>query len=74
MGRILVKKFITDEYKTVVQAVLDQVFLGEETGNFEFPHMMEVGVHLDALLNTMIRCNEQGNISRVVSIGKDING
>jgi PAS domain-containing protein len=71
---ILVKEFITNEYKTVVQAVLDQAFQGEETGNFEFPHMMEVGVHLDSLLNAMIRCNERGNISGVVSIGQDITG
>jgi PAS domain S-box-containing protein len=74
LWKILDKEFITHEYNTVVQAVLDQAFQGEETGNFEFPLMIEVGVHLDALLNTMTRCDEQGNISGVVSIGQDITG
>jgi hypothetical protein len=68
MWKILVKEFITNKYKTVVQAVLDQAFQGEETSNFEFPLMIEVGVHLDALLNAMTRCNEQVNISGVVSV------
>ena len=31
----LVKEFITDEFKTAVQAVLDQALHGEETANFE---------------------------------------
>lgn len=29
------KEFITDEFKTAVQAVLDQALHGEETANFE---------------------------------------
>ena len=33
----LVKEFITDEFKTAVQSVLDQALQGEETANFEFP-------------------------------------
>ena len=74
MWKILVKEFITNKYKTVVQAVLDQAFQGEETGNFEFPLMIEVGVHLNALPNAMTHCNVQGNISGAVSIGQDIIG
>jgi hypothetical protein len=70
--KILVEEFITNEYKKVVQAMLDQAFQGEETGNFEFPLMIEVVVHLKALLNAMTRCDEQGNISGVVGIGQDI--
>lgn len=31
MGKNLVKEFITDEFKTAVQAVLDQALRGEET-------------------------------------------
>jgi hypothetical protein len=54
--------------------MLDQAFQGEETGNFEFSLMIEVGVHLDAMLNAMTRCNEQGNISGVVIVGQDITG
>jgi hypothetical protein len=30
----LVQEFITDEFKTAVQAVLDQALRGEETANF----------------------------------------
>ena len=41
MGKILVKEFITDEFKTAVQAVLDQALNGEDTGAFfvlSFPY------------------------------------
>ena len=37
MGQHLVEEFITQDYKTAVQAVLDQALRGEETANFEFP-------------------------------------
>ena len=37
MGRSLVQEFITDDFKTAVQAVLDQSLAGDETDNFEFP-------------------------------------
>ena len=33
MGKNLVEQFITDEFKTVVQAVLDQALHGAETAN-----------------------------------------
>ena len=36
MGRSLVQEFITDDFKTAVQAVLDQALAGDETDNFEF--------------------------------------
>jgi PAS domain S-box-containing protein len=74
MGKILVKEFITDEFKTAVQAVLDQALHGEETANFEFPLMTKGGVRLDVLLNATTRRDEQGNISGVVGIGQDITG
>jgi PAS domain S-box-containing protein len=72
MGEILVKEFIINEYKLVVQAVLDQAFQEEETGNFEFPLMTKVSVCFDDLLNATTRCNEQGNTSGVVGIRQDI--
>ncbi len=50
-GKILVKEFITDKFKTVVQAMLDQALHGEETANFEFPLITKGGVRLDVLLN-----------------------
>jgi hypothetical protein len=37
MGQSLVQDFITDDFKTPVQTVLDQVLAGDETDNFEFP-------------------------------------
>lgn len=33
MGKNLVREFITDEFKTAVQAVLDQALHGKETAN-----------------------------------------
>jgi PAS domain S-box-containing protein len=51
IGKILVKEFITDEFKTAVQAVLDQALHGEETANFQFPNMTKGGIRLDVLLN-----------------------
>ena len=43
MGKNLVKEFITDGFKTAVQAVLDQVLHGDETANFEFPLITRQG-------------------------------
>ena len=62
MGKNLVQEFITDDFKTAVQAVLDQALHGEETANFEFPLMTKGGVRLDVLLNATTRRDEQGNI------------
>ena len=74
MGKNLVKEFITDEFKTAVQSVLDQALHGDETANFEFPLMTKTGVRLDVLLNATTRRDEQGNIIGVVGIGQDITG
>ena len=72
MGKNLVREFITDEFKTAVQAVLDQALHGEETANFEFPLITKHGVRLDVLLNATTRRDEQGNIIGVVGIGQDV--
>ena len=72
MGKNLVREFITDEFKTAVQAVLDQALHGEETANFEFPLLTKHGVRLDVLLNATTRRDEQGNIIGVVGIGQDV--
>ena len=74
MGKSLVKEFITEEFKTAVQTVLDQALHGEETANFEFPLMTKGGIRLDVLLNATTRRDEQGNIIGVVGIGQDITG
>jgi len=74
MGKNLVQEFITDEFKTAVQTVLDQALQGEETANFEFPLMTKGGIRIVVLLNATTRRNEQGNIIGVVGIGQDITG
>ena len=71
MGKKLVTEFITDDFKTAVQTVLDQALHGEETANFEFPLMTKGGVRLDVLLNATTRRDEQGNIIGVVGIGEN---
>ncbi len=74
MGKILVKEFITNEFKTAIQAVLDQALSREEIANFEFPLMTKGGICLDVLLNATTRRDEQSNISGVVGIEQDITG
>jgi PAS domain S-box-containing protein len=74
MGKNLVKEFITNEFKTAVQAVLDHTLHGEETANFQFPLMTKGGVCLDVLLNATTRRDKQGNINGMVGIGQDITG
>eukprot|EP00521_Asterionellopsis_glacialis_P014393 CAMPEP_0195306064 /NCGR_PEP_ID=MMETSP0707-20130614/37010_1 /TAXON_ID=33640 /ORGANISM="Asterionellopsis glacialis, Strain CCMP134" /LENGTH=700 /DNA_ID=CAMNT_0040370273 /DNA_START=318 /DNA_END=2416 /DNA_ORIENTATION=- len=72
MGYSLVQKFITDDFKTAVQTVLDQALRGEETANFEFPLMTKAGARIEVLLNATTRRDEQGNVIGVVGIGQDI--
>ena len=72
MGRSLVQEFITDDFKTAVQAVLDQAFAGDETDNFEFPLITKSGARIEVLLNATTRRDETGNVIGVVGIGQDI--
>ena len=74
MGHSLVQEFITDDFKTAVQAVLDRALQGAETENFEFPLITKAGAHIEVLLNATTRRDEQGNIIGVVGIGQDITG
>ena len=62
MGRSLVQEFITDDFKTAVQAVLDQALAGDETDNFEFPLITKGGARIEVLLNATTRRDEQGNV------------
>jgi len=70
MGRSLVQEFITDDFKTAVQAVLDQALAGDETDNFEFPLITKGGARIEVLLNATTRRDEQGNVIGVVGIGQ----
>ncbi len=72
MGHSLVQEFITDDFKTAVQTVLDQALQGAETENFEFPLITKNGVRIEVLLNATTRRDEQGNVIGVVGIGQDI--
>jgi PAS domain-containing protein len=72
MGHSLVQEFITDDFKTAVQTVLDQALQGAETENFEFPLITKNGVRIEVLLNATTRRDEQGNVIGVVGFGQDI--
>ena len=72
MGRSLVQDFITDDFKTAVQAILDKALAGDETDNFEFPLITKSGYRMEVLLNATSRRDEQGNVIGVVGIGQDI--
>ena len=61
MGRSLVQDFITDDFKTPVQTVLDQALAGDETANFEFPLITKSGYRIEVILNATSRHDEQGN-------------
>ena len=74
MGKNLVREFITDDFKTAVQSVLDKALQGEETANFQFPLVTKANAHIEVLLNATTRRDEQGNIIGVVGIGQDITG
>ena len=55
MGINLVREFITDDFKTAVQTVLDQAHHGKETANFEFPLITKAGARIEVLLNATTR-------------------
>ncbi|KAH8084393.1 hypothetical protein JL720_7883 [Aureococcus anophagefferens] len=72
MGNHLVSTFITVEYRTSVQDVLEGV-RGVEAANFEFPLMNKDGTRLiNILLNATTRRDAMGGVVGVVGIGQDI--
>ncbi|KAJ1451244.1 hypothetical protein M885DRAFT_589608 [Pelagophyceae sp. CCMP2097] len=73
MGNHLVSTFITVEYRTSVQDVLEKAMHGVETSNFEFPLMNKDGSRLiNILLNATTRRDAFGGVVGVVGIGQDI--
>jgi PAS domain S-box-containing protein len=72
MGRDLVQDFITDEYKELVKAVLDDALKGDETSNYEFPLYSKDGNRLEIMLNATSRRDMDGNIIGVIGIGQDM--
>jgi PAS domain S-box-containing protein len=72
MGKHLIKKFITEDFKASVKSVLDSALIGEETANYEFPLYTKDGERVDILLNSTTRRGEDGNIVGVIGVGQDI--
>ena len=72
MGKHLVNEFITIDYRASVQEVFDKALEGIETTNFQFPVITKAGAHVEVLLNTTTRRDEQGGKIGVVGIGQDI--
>ncbi|RLN98606.1 hypothetical protein BBJ28_00008324 [Nothophytophthora sp. Chile5] len=72
LGENLVEKFITEDYRMAVNAVLSKALAGTETANFEFPLITKAGRRVEILLNATPRFNERGNVIGMVGIGQDI--
>ncbi len=72
LGKDLVAEFITDEYKTPVQQVLDNALHGYETANYEFPLYTKTSQRVDVLLNATTRRDVNGLITGVIGVGQDI--
>ena len=66
MGHSLVQEFITDDFKSPVQAVLDQALHGKETANFEFPLITKAGARM-RFFSTLPRVETNRVISLVWS-------
>ncbi|KAE8897146.1 hypothetical protein PF005_g2257 [Phytophthora fragariae] len=72
VGENLVEKFITEDYREAVGAVLSKALDGVETANFEFPLVTKAGRRVEILLNATPRFNEHGTVIGMVGIGQDI--
>ncbi|RLN50702.1 hypothetical protein BBJ28_00022624, partial [Nothophytophthora sp. Chile5] len=72
LGENLVEKFITEDYRMAVDAVLAKALAGTETANFEFPLITKAGRRVEILLNATPRFNEHGHVMGMVGIGQDI--
>ncbi|CAH0516938.1 unnamed protein product [Peronospora belbahrii] len=72
LGENLVEKFITEDYRDAVGAVLSKALDGFETANFEFPLVTKANRRVEILLNATPRFNEHGTVIGMVGIGQDI--
>ena len=72
MGRNLVQEFITDDFKSAVNSVLNQALNGIDTANFEFPLITKSATRVEILLNATPRYDLRGEVVGVVGIGQDI--
>ncbi|TKJ45035.1 hypothetical protein CEE34_10515 [Candidatus Aerophobetes bacterium Ae_b3a] len=72
LGKNLVEKYITEDYKDSVKEVLDKALKGEETINYELPLYTKDKKRVLILLNSTVRRDSSGNIIGVIGIGQDI--
>jgi PAS domain S-box-containing protein len=72
LGKNLVNKFITEDYRESVNEVLHKALKGNETSNFEFPLYTKNKSLVMVLLNAATRRNSMGDIIGVVGVGQDI--
>jgi len=72
LGKGLVAKFITPDYKGKVWDVLDRAMKGEQASNFEFPLKTASGAMVEILLNATTRRDSAGVVIGVIGVGQDI--
>jgi PAS domain S-box-containing protein len=70
MGRHLVQEFITVEFRSSVQHVLDKALRGKETANFQLMLMTKQGTRVEILLNATSRRDAEGHVIGMVGIGQ----
>lgn len=72
LGRSFIEDFIGDDYKALLQEVLDKTLKGEETASVEFALKTKDGQQVTILFNATSRRDASGNIIGVFGIGQDI--
>ena len=72
LGKHFVQVYITEEYRSSVQRVLDNSLEGKETANFEFPLFTKDQRRVEVLLNATPRRDVTGKIVGVIGVGQDI--
>jgi PAS domain S-box-containing protein len=71
-GNHLVQTYITKEYRSSVNKVLERALEGHLTESFEFPLYTKAGRRLEVLVNANPRRNIQDKVIGVVGVGQDI--
>eukprot|EP00928_Gymnodinium_smaydae_P025619 TRINITY_DN2034_c0_g1_i3.p1 TRINITY_DN2034_c0_g1~~TRINITY_DN2034_c0_g1_i3.p1 ORF type:complete len:1797 (-),score=398.49 TRINITY_DN2034_c0_g1_i3:86-5419(-) len=73
LGGDLVQKFITDDYKEKVQAVLTKALCGSDTANFEFPLFTKgKDKKVQILMSATPRRGPDGQVIGMIGVGQDI--
>ena len=72
MGKDLVADFISDEFRSSVNDVLQNALRGVQTDNYQLPLFTKDRKRVELLLNAATRCDASGDIVGVVGVGQDI--